>query len=237
MPLQDPVRIQGAPPRGMGHPRTACRAGSGEEARHHQGRHRTEDKRRGLQPHLPRGGDEIYGRMAYPYRAHRLLGRHGRPLYHLRQPLHRDALVAPEADILEGTALQGQVHTALFSCRRYRAQQPRAQPAGLLPRRQGHHLRRPVQGNRRGRAVFPRVDDHSLDTPVQYRPLRRAPYRLCEGAFRQSLQRRRMHIYSCQGSCGERVLRQDALRGAARRHEGHGTRGHALRAADTLVPS
>ena len=45
----------------------------------------------------------------------------------------------------KGISLQGLYHSALFTGSRYRPQLARAEPAGLLPRCERHHLRCPVQ--------------------------------------------------------------------------------------------
>ena len=140
LPLQDAAGLPRAPQGRMGHSRTARGTGRREEARHHQGRHRQEDLHRGVQPHVPRGGDGVHGQVGGPHAQDGLLGQHGRPVHHLRQQIHRDAVVAPEAALRQGPALQGLHHPALLARRRNGPLDPRTEPARLLPRREGHDL-------------------------------------------------------------------------------------------------
>ena len=107
------------------------------------------------------------------------------------------------------------------------AAQPRAQPARLLPRREGHHLHRAVQGRRRGESLFPRMDHHPLDPALQHRALRGAEHRLREGEILQSIYRGTRDLHSRQGPCPRPLQRQDPLRGDGRL-QGFGARGHAL---------
>ena len=64
-----------------------------------------QDFSRRVQRHLPQRGDEVHRRVAQPHREDRLLGGYGRPLHHLRQPLHRDTVVSVEGTLQEGLAL------------------------------------------------------------------------------------------------------------------------------------
>ena len=175
--------------------------------------------------------------MAKPYRTHRLLGGYGRSVHYLRQPLYRDPVVAPQGNLRQGTSLQRQVHTAVFPGRWHRPQQPRAQPAGLLPRCQGHNLHRPVQGDRGGGPVLPRLDHHPVDPAVQYGALRGTEHRLREGKVLQSIHRSACHLHRGPGSRGYAIQRENSIRSASGGNEGQRTRGNALRTAHPLVPS
>ena len=137
LPLQDPDRIPGPPPRRLGYPRPPGGTGCGEEARHHQGRHRHEDFRGRVQRHLPQGSDEIHQGAGEHDAARGLLGGHERPVHHLRQPLHRNPLVPAEGHLRQGSPVQGLHHPALFPDGRHRSELPRAQPARLLQGRDG----------------------------------------------------------------------------------------------------
>ena len=64
--------------------------------------------------------------------------------------------------------------TSIQPRRRNRPQHPRAQSARMLQGRKRHHRLRPVQGDRRGGSVHPRLDHNPLDAPFKHRPLRGA---------------------------------------------------------------
>ena len=254
LPLQDPDRVPGPPARRLGHPWPARRTGRGEEARHHQGGHRQNDFRRGVQRHLPQGGDEIYRRMGVPHAADRLLGGHGRPVRHLRQPLCRNPLVPAEGHLRQGPSLQGLHHPALFPDGRHRPEFPRTQPAGLLQGRDGHHRHGPVRG-RQGRrlpapfrdgdpsGLLPGLDHDAVDPPVQHRPLRGPVHRLRPRPFLQPLHGRAGHLRAGGGPRGRLVQPEGGRRapgelskgrqggpvqGAGRQVQGRRPRRHPL---------
>ena len=91
---------------------------------------------------------------------------------------------------------KGLHHPALLSYGRHRSEFTRTEPAGMLPRRQGHHLHRAVRGSRSarkhermGHSMFPCMDNHTLDTPIEHGSLRRTVDTLCHRADIQPLQR------------------------------------------------
>ena len=67
------------------------------------------------------------------------------PYITLRQQIHRNPLVASETALRQGATLQRLHHPALLAGRRHGTFDPRAEPAGLLPRREGYHLHGAVQ--------------------------------------------------------------------------------------------
>ena len=180
LPLQDDEGLPRPPQSRLGHARAARRAGCREDPGHNQGGHRTEDKRGGIQRDVPQGGDEVHQGMVGPDGQDGLLGRSGQPVHHLRQPLHRDTVVAVEATVRQGTALQGLHHPALFAGGGHGAQFARAQPAGLLPRRQGHdghgtvpHHHAEGRDDAVGQTLLPGMDDDTVDIAVKHCAVRR----------------------------------------------------------------
>ena len=194
LPLQDPARLPRAPQGRMGHPRPARGAGRREEARHHEGGHRPPHLHRGVQPHVPRGRHGVHGRVGGSYAQDGLLGQHGRPLHHLRQQIHRDAVVAAQAALRQGPALQGLHDPALLAGRRHGPLDARTEPAGLLPRRQGHDRRRAVPHPRPearndglGHPLLPGLDHDAVDPALEHGALRRPENRLRGRALVQPL--------------------------------------------------
>ena len=180
----------------MGYTRTARRTGRREETRNHQGGYRQEDLHRGVQPHLPRSRHGVHRHVGEPDPKDGILGQHGRPLHHLRQQVHRVAVVAPQAALRQGTALQGLHHSALLARGRNRALDPRAEPARLLPRRQGYdgrgtvpHPQPQARNGGLGNPCLPGLDHHALDPALEYGPLRRPENRLRGRAQLQPLYR------------------------------------------------
>ena len=215
----------------MGHPRTARGAGRREETRHHQGGHRQEDLHRGVQPHVPRGGDGVHGQVGEPHAQDGLLGQHGRSVHHLRQQVHRDAVVAPQAALRQRPALQGLHHPALLARRRNGTLDPRTEPAGLLPRREGHDLHVAVPRDprreeretlrwRRGRPLLPGLDHHAVDAAFEHRAGRRPGDRIREGQVPQPLHRPAADGHPGQGPAGFLLHQEDGrhVRDRGKRH-------------------
>ena len=231
----------------MGHARTACRVRRRKETRHHQGGHRAHNLHRGVQPRLPRGGDGVHGPVGRTHAQNGLLGQYGRPLHHLRQQIHRNPLVASETALRQGATLQRLHHPALLAGRRHGTFDPRAEPAGLLPRREGYHLHGAVQNHprraerktlrrSRRRSLLPGLDHHALDTAVEYRAGRRPRNRIRARQMPQSL-------YGCPPDChpGQRTAGvvfypQDGgqVRNLSGHLQGSGLRRHPLRTAHPL---
>ncbi len=146
LPLPNAARQARGPQGRLGYARAAHRTRCGEGARHHQGGHRQEHLRGGLQPQVQGGGDALHRRVERPHEAHRLLARHGAPLRHLQDALHRKRVVAVEAAARKGPLVQGLHHPAVFARRGHRPQQPRTQSARHLQADEGHDRRGHVQG-------------------------------------------------------------------------------------------
>ena len=161
---------------GMGHPRTARKAG---RRRNSASPRRTSARRspsREYNRTCREAVMEFTGVWGEPHAQDGLLGQHGRSVHHLRQQIHRDAVVAAEAALRQGPALQGLHHPALLAGRRNGPLDPRAEPAGLLPRREGHDLHGAVPGDPRrqeqklfegveGDLLLPRLDHNAVDLP------------------------------------------------------------------------
>ena len=241
----------------MGHARPARGAGRGEEARHHQGGHRPHDLHRRVQPHVPRSRHGVHGRMGGPHAPHGLLGEHGGSVRHLRQQVHRNPLVAAAPALRQGAPLQGLHHPALLARRGNGPLDPRAEPARMLPRREGHHLhgavprraRRPERSplrrgprrerraarSRSGRHLLPGMDHNPLDAALEHGAGRRSGHPLREAQVPQPL-----HTAAAVRHPGrkprELLLRRQErprLRTDGARMDGPrtGRHGHPLRAA------
>ena len=100
--------------------------------------------------------------------------------------------------VQEGASLQGLYDSAVLAGGRYGSQQSRAEPARLLPRREGHDLHGPVPHRarpaertvvRRGRRrrVLHGMDDDALDAALEHGAGRGARYPLRARAVVQSL--------------------------------------------------
>ena len=89
----------------MGYSWTARRTGCGKGAWHYERRYWQDYFRGRIQCRLPQGRHEVHQRVGRPDTQDGLLGGHEEPLYHLRQPLHRNVVVAVEATLQERTAL------------------------------------------------------------------------------------------------------------------------------------
>ena len=191
--------------------------------------------------------------MERPDPPHGILGRHGVPLRHLRAEVHGIRVVAALADACQGPALQGLHHSAVQPQGGHGPQQPRAQPAGCLPRRDGHHgggavpapagERGPGAGDGRRRSRRPAggpagLDDHPVDPAVQHGPDHRRGDRVPHRQDGQPLYRggrprgarRRPARQALRGQEGPGI-------GGAR--DGHGRRlgRPAVRAVDRLGPA
>ena len=89
----------------MGYSWTARGTGCGKSTRHYERGYWQEHFRGGIQCRLPQGRHEVHQRVGRPDSQDGLLGGHEEPLHHLRQPLHRNPVVAVEATLQERTAL------------------------------------------------------------------------------------------------------------------------------------
>ena len=252
LPLQDAAGLPRPPQGGLGHARPPGRTGRREEARHHEGGYRPHDLDRGVQPRLPRGGDGVHGRVGGPHTQDGLLGQHEGSLHHLRQQIRRVAVVAAQAALRQGAALQGLHDPALLAGRRHGPLDPRAQPAGLLPRREGHdrrgavpHPRSQARDGGLGHPLLPRMDHHAVDPALEHGAVRRPEDRLRGRAHLQPLHGREGDGRAGRGAAprplqqegrrhGPRRLRArrqaGALRGG-RPLQGPRAGGHGLRAA------
>ena len=222
----------------MGHPRPAGRARDREGARDlRQGRDRAPGGGGGVHPPVPRVGDALHRRLGADDRAHGLLGEHGRRLLHPRQLVHRVGVVAPAADLGQGSHLPGLQGRALRSAHRRHPLLARGR-ARLQGGRGPVDLRplpgrgRGVSPRRRGTHLVPGVDHHALDAAVEPRPRRASGGRLrlralgfrsrCELAWRRDPDPRRSPRR--RGAARRRIHRREAS-------EGRRPRGHALHAA------
>ena len=171
---------------------------------------------------MPPRSDEVHPRMGNPHRHDGLLGGHERPVYNLRQPIHRKCVVASGTDLCQGSSLQRIYHTALFPRSRHRTKFARAQPARMLPRCERHHLHRTVHPHRNyprhgwmGEGMPSCLDNHSVDTPIEYGTLRRPVDTLRNCPHLQSLLGR-----TCDSDCG----RGSSWLAIQRKGQGHSTR-------------
>ena len=89
----------------MGYSWTARGTGCGKSTRHYERGYWQEHFRGGIQCRLPQGRHEVHQRVGRLDSQDGLLGGHEEPLHHLRQPLHRNPVVAVEATLQERTAL------------------------------------------------------------------------------------------------------------------------------------
>ena len=164
-------------------------------------------------------------------------------------------MVAAQAALRKGPALQGIHLPALLAGRRNRPLVARAQPARMLPRREGHDRRRAVPHPRPqardaglGNALLPGMDHDPLDPAVEHRALRRPEDRLRGREELQPLHGREDDRRAGQGPA-LRALQQEGrghrTRGVQARRQARpvpgrgrirrsGARGHALRAAPAL---
>ena len=97
--LQNDARLPSASQSGLGHTRSARRTRRGKDARYHQRGYRQKNQCGRIQRRLPPRGDEIYQRVDGTHPENGLLGRFGQSVYHLRQQIHRNALVAASATL------------------------------------------------------------------------------------------------------------------------------------------
>ena len=96
---------------------------------------------------------------------------HEKPVYHLRQQLHRVGVVGNQTDGRQGAYLQRLQNRALLPSLRNRALFARS--CARLQRRRGNFRIRQIQAQRRRQHLFSCLDDDSLDAPVQRRALHR----------------------------------------------------------------
>ena len=196
---------------------------------------------------MPRGRNGVYRRMGEPNAPHGLLGQHGRPVHHIRQQVYRDVVVSVEAALRQGSALQGLHHTALLAGRRHGSVDPRAEPARLLPRRQGYDLHRAVPHRaqraqrgavrrRRGRALLPRMDHYPVDAAVEYGAGRGTRHRVCTRQVPQPLHRRAADRHNGLGARADTLYQEDGGHIHRRRQDMARPRagGCGVRAADRL---
>ncbi len=98
----------------------------------------------------------------------------------------------------KGLLYKGYTIQPLLAGGGYGSLDPRAEPAGLLPRREGHDLhgavprgarrtQRTLFRGRRGRALLPGLDDDAVDAAVEYGAGRRPRDRLCARQVPQPL--------------------------------------------------
>ena len=131
---------------------------------------------RGVQPEVPRERLRVPRGLGEADRAHRLLGRHGRPLPDARQQLHRVGLVGAEAAVGQGPALRGLQGRPVLPEGRHGAVLARGL-AGLSGRRGPERLRPLPDHQARRRAARGRpaagVDDDAVDAGLQRRRRRR----------------------------------------------------------------
>ena len=117
-PLQDDAGLPHHPQGRVGHARPARGAGGGEGAGPVQQAGDRGLRHRPLQRALPRERDAPRQSVGRPDGPHRLLGGHEGRLRHLRQQLHRDGVVDPQAALGQGAGLRGdEGHAALPSLR------------------------------------------------------------------------------------------------------------------------
>ena len=140
---------------GMGH-RPACGVGRGKRTRHHQRGHRGQIDHRGVQRGVQKAvmrytdiWNDLTRKMGYwvdmdaPYVTY--------------ENKYIESVWWLLTTRQQRLALQGLHHPAVQPCGRNGIEFTRTEPAGCVPRRQGHHGRRPIQGAARMRSTRARA--------------------------------------------------------------------------------